>query len=115
MYLRLCAILLFVSVAASAACAAEANRAHDASVGVDLARTKNCLACHQVDSMRVGPPFQGIADRYSSLDGAETYLAGSIRSGGRDKWGAVPMPAQPQVSAEDAHALARWILSLKTH
>ncbi|PAX93846.1 cytochrome C, partial [Bordetella pertussis] len=30
----------------------------------------------------------------------------------RGAWGAVPMPAQPQVSDADAHALAEWILSL---
>ena len=40
------------------------------------------------------------------------YLAGKIRGGGRGAWGAVPMPAQTQVSAEDARQLAEWILSL---
>jgi cytochrome c len=107
MYSRLCVGILAVLIAAGAA------RADESSVGADLARTRNCLACHQVDSMRVGPPFQGVADRYAGQEGAETYLAGSIRSGGRERWGAVPMPAQPQVSEAEAHKLARWILSLK--
>jgi cytochrome c len=108
MYSKLCAGFFVVFVGAGTV------RADETNVGADLARTRNCLACHQVDRMRVGPPFQGVADRYSGHEGAEAYLAGSIRSGGRDRWGAVPMPAQPQVSEADAHVLARWILSLKT-
>ena len=44
--------------------------------------------------------------------GAADYLAQSIRNGGKGRWGAVPMPAQPQVSAQQAHELAEWILSL---
>jgi cytochrome c len=108
MYSKLCAGIFVALIAAGAV------RADESSVGADLARARNCLACHQVDSMRVGPPFQGVADRYAGQAGAEAYLAGSIRSGGRERWGAVPMPAQPQVSDADAHKLARWILSLKT-
>jgi cytochrome c len=108
MYSKLC-LGFFVAFIATGAV-----RADETSVGADLARTNNCLACHQVNSMRVGPPFRGVADRYAGQQGAEAYLAGSIRSGGRERWGAVPMPAQPQVSDADAHTLARWILSLKT-
>jgi len=28
-------------------------------------------------------------------------------------WGQIPMPANPQVNAEEATTLANWILSLK--
>lgn len=80
----------------------------------DLARLRSnkCLACHQVDVRRVGPPFVAIADRYAQADGAEAYLADVIRSGSRGKWGAIPMPAQPHVSAADAQLMAAWILAL---
>lgn len=80
--------------------------------GVDLAKANNCLACHQVDKKRVGPAFNVIAQRFTGQEGAEAYLAGAIRNGGRGRWGAVPMPAQPQVSSADARLLAAWILSL---
>ncbi len=89
--------------------------AHELTDGAQLAREKICMGCHQVDRMRVGPPFAAVADRYKQ--GGEQiidYLANSIRKGGRGRWGAVPMPAQPQVTEEDAHALAVWILSLAT-
>lgn len=80
--------------------------------GQALARSSNCLACHQIDSKRVGPAFKLVAERFAGEDGAADYLAATIRSGGRGRWGAVPMPAQPQVSPEDAQRLAAWILSL---
>lgn len=83
-----------------------------ADVNVQLARTKQCLACHQVDTRRVGPAFTVIAERYAGAPGARQYLADTIRQGSRAKWGAIPMPAQPQVGQLDAIQLAGWILSL---
>ncbi|TAM88976.1 MAG: c-type cytochrome [Candidimonas sp.] len=72
----------------------------------------HCLACHELRKVRVGPPFQAIAKRFAGQPGAARYLAQSIRSGGHGRWGAVPMPAQPQVSPAQAAAIAEWILSL---
>ncbi len=83
-------------------------------LGPDLIKAKTCLGCHQMDSKRVGPGFNQIAERHGNTNGALDYLAGAIRQGGRGRWGAVPMPAQPQVSDLEAHQIASWILSLKT-
>ncbi|MBO1111222.1 c-type cytochrome [Bordetella petrii] len=81
--------------------------------GAALAQRKACMACHQVDSKRVGPPLRSVAERYAGQgDAMVQYLAGKIRSGGRGAWGAVPMPAQSQVSEDEARQLAQWILSL---
>lgn len=81
--------------------------------GQDLMRQKACLGCHQIDKKRVGPAFVDIANRYGgNVDAGVTYLSESIRKGGRGKWGAVPMPAQPQVSQAQAEQLAAWILGL---
>lgn len=82
------------------------------TTGQDLAKARNCLACHQIDARRVGPAFTLIAERHAGQPSAQDYLADTIRSGGRGRWGAVPMPAQPQVSPDDARAIAEWILSL---
>ncbi len=81
--------------------------------GLGLAKSKLCLGCHQIDSKRVGPAFQQIAERHAQTAGNLEYLAGAIRQGGRGRWGAVPMPAQPQVSESNSIELAQWILSLK--
>ena len=103
-----------VAADASAPATAAATVAADtlAAAGAALARDKNCLACHQIDSRRVGPPFASVARRYAPAGGLRDYLAQSIRQGGRGKWGAVPMPAQPQVSEQEANQLADWILAL---
>ncbi|AEC22229.1 hypothetical protein PT7_3689 [Pusillimonas sp. T7-7] len=80
--------------------------------GVNLAKARNCLSCHQVDKKVVGPALTVIAQRFAGVEGAADYLAQAIRNGGRGRWGAVPMPAQPQVSPADSKLLAAWILSL---
>jgi cytochrome c len=84
------------------------------STGENLARDSKCLACHQVESRRVGPPFAAIAERFAGQPGAAQYLAGVIQRGGRGQWGAIPMPAQPHVNEAQAAALAQWILSLSS-
>ena len=38
-------------------------------------------------------------------------LADKIMKGGSGVWGAVPMPANPQVSPAEAKQLAAWVLS----
>ncbi|WP_243430320.1 c-type cytochrome [Alcaligenes sp. SORT26] len=73
-----------------------------------------CLSCHQIDRKRVGPPFREIAQRYAQGPVQETqaYLQRQIQQGSRGNWGAIPMPAQNRISAEQAQAIAAWLLSL---
>jgi len=78
----------------------------------ELAKKKNCLACHKVDHKVVGPSYQDIAKKYPSPDAA-AKLAIKIKQGGAGNWGVVPMPANPQVSDAEAKELATWILTLK--
>lgn len=84
------------------------------SAGLQLARSNNCLACHQVDQKRVGPAFTVIAERFAGNEGAGAHLAQSIMKGSRGQWGPVPMPAQPHVSDANAQLIAAWILSLNS-
>ena len=79
----------------------------------DLALTKNCLACHQVDKRKYGPNFKEVAAKYADQKNAADVLARKIRRGGTGVWGQDVMPPQPQVSADEARALARYVLSLK--
>lgn len=106
-----------VAVFSAIVIASAANAVHADTLsmqdGTDLAKRSACLACHQVDAKRVGPAFVQIAQRYASETGAVDVLTQSIRNGGRGKWGAIPMPAQRQISEEQAEQLAKWILSIK--
>jgi cytochrome c len=81
-----------------------------ALANLDLAKKNACIACHAVDKKLVGPAYQEVAKKYAGQKDAETTLAKSIKAGGSGKWGAVPMPAQPNLSDADALVLAKWVL-----
>ncbi len=76
-----------------------------------MARANNCMACHAIDRKMVGPSFRDISARYAGNDQAVDLMVAKIQRGGSGNWGAIPMPANPRISAEDARALAVWSLS----
>ena len=78
-----------------------------------LASSNNCMACHAAAVKLVGPSFKAISEKYAGQKDAADKLAVKIMKGGSGVWGPVPMPANPQVSAEDAKKLATWILATK--
>jgi cytochrome c551/c552 len=78
--------------------------------GLELAKTAACTACHGVTEKLVGPGFREVATRYAGDAAAESRLIAKVRAGGTGAWGAVPMPAQPQIKESEARALVRWIL-----
>jgi cytochrome c len=78
-----------------------------------LAKGKNCMACHAVDKKLVGPSYKDIAKKYAGDAKAVDALAAKIIKGGSGVWGAIPMPANPQVSEADAKKLAAWVLAQK--
>jgi cytochrome c len=82
-----------------------------AQASADLARSKNCLACHAVERKLVGPSFKDIAARYSEKDLA--HMTTVIQRGGSGRWGPIPMPANTAITNEEAQALARWVLEQK--
>lgn len=78
-----------------------------------LATSKNCMACHAVDKKLVGPAFKDVAKKYAGDKSAADKLADKVMKGGSGVWGPVPMPANPQVNAAEAHKLVAWVLSQK--
>ena len=77
-----------------------------------LAAAKNCMACHAVEKKLVGPSYKDVAKKYAGQKDAVDKLATKITKGGSGAWGAIPMPANPQVNDADAKKLAGWVLSL---
>ena len=75
-----------------------------------LAASKNCMACHAVDKKLVGPAYKDVAKKYAGQAGAADKLATKIMKGGSGVWGAIPMPANPQVNEAEAKKLAAWVL-----
>jgi len=98
-------LLLSLAVLATVSAPAMADEA--------LAKTKNCMACHAVDKKLVGPAYKDIAKKYAGDAKAADMLAAKIVKGGSGVWGAIPMPANPQVNEADAKKLATWVLGLK--
>jgi len=82
-----------------------------ADAGMDLAKAKNCLACHAVDKKLVGPAYKDVAAKYKGDKGAVAKLAEKVQKGGVGAWGQIPMPPNPQVSAAEATTLVEWILA----
>lgn len=79
----------------------------------ELARAKNCMACHAMEKKLIGPSYKDVAVKYANDRNASAKLAKKVRDGGVGVWGQIPMPANPQVSAEEAVKLVNWILSQK--
>jgi cytochrome c len=84
-----------------------------AMANADLAKAKNCMACHAVGNKVVGPAFKDVAAKYAGQKDAEDKLTQKVLKGGSGVWGAVPMPANAQVSEAEARTLVKWTLSLK--
>jgi cytochrome c len=100
---------LIVTLSAAAALLAVAP----AHASPDLAKAKNCTACHAVDKKLIGPSYKDVAAKYATDKDASAKLAKKVREGGVGVWGQIPMPANPQVNADEAAALVKWILVQK--
>ena len=96
---------LIAALVAAAAAPAFAN--------ADLAKAKNCLACHAVDKKLVGPSYKEVAAKYAGQSDAVDKLAQKIIKGGVGAWGQIPMPANAQVNDAEAKQLVQWILTQK--
>ncbi len=83
-----------------------------ADAGADLAKAKNCLACHAVDKKLVGPAYKEVAAKYKGDKAAVATLAAKIKAGGKGVWGEVPMPPN-NVTPEEATKLATWVMAQK--
>jgi cytochrome c len=98
---------------ASLLIALSALAAAPAFAQADLAQKKNCMACHAVDKKVLGPAYKDVAAKYAGQKDAVDKLAQKVMKGGSGTWGAVPMPANPQVTEAEAKQLVTWILTLK--
>ena len=102
-----------LAVAIMAAGAIALTMAGEARADAALIKAKNCTACHSVDKKLIGPAYKDVANKYAGDRSAVEKLTKKIREGGVGTWGQIPMPANPQVSAEEGTRLATWILGQK--
>jgi cytochrome c len=100
-----------VLLAACAAAATTGAQALDAAAAKALASKSACLACHAVDKKLVGPSYKDVAAKHKGQADAVAKVAARIKSGGSGVYGAVPMPAQPNLKDDELKLLSEWVLA----
>ena len=92
--------MLLIAAGMLLACTAAAQS------GADLANSKNCMGCHEIDKKKVGPAFKDVAAKYKDNKEAEGKLIGALKEGKGH-----PM----KVAATDAElkTLVQYVLSQK--
>ncbi|MFL5562645.1 MAG: ThuA domain-containing protein [Gemmatimonadaceae bacterium] len=82
------------------------------AAGKQLIETGDCLSCHKMDRMSIGPAYTAVARKYRNDSTATARLIRKIRGGGTGVWGKVMMPAHPQLTEAQAAQVVGYILSL---
>ena len=93
------------------AVASTSVHAVDAAAAIELAKANGCLSCHSAQEKVVGPAYAAIAAKYKDDKDAVANLVQSIQYGSKGKWGRIPMPAHPSMTAADIKTLAQWVMS----
>ncbi len=78
--------------------------------GLRLLGNYSCFGCHADKETMIGPSFAEIANLYTNDESAIDKLVNSIRQGSIGEWGDAEMPASPDISEDDASAIAEYIL-----
>jgi cytochrome c len=61
----------------------------------------------------MGPALHDVAAKYAGREDAASYLKHKILDGSTGVWGSVPMPANTQLTPDQAATLANWVMTLK--
>ncbi len=82
-------------------------------VGLRLMKKSDCFNCHAVDSLRVGPPFLKVAEKYRGQADALEASVKRVREGSAGVWGKVPMLPHAQHSVDEIRDMVAWVYSLE--
>ena len=82
------------------------------SLRKNLITGSDCLACHQEDTLSIGPSYQKIATKYANEPGSREYLIKKVKEGGGGVWGEVAMAAHPQLTDNELGMMIDYVLSI---
>ncbi|MEH6581138.1 MAG: ThuA domain-containing protein [Halioglobus sp.] len=85
------------------------DAAAGAQDGMALMKDSDCLACHTVDKVSVGPSFKAIAERYTIAEHLD-QLTTKVLDGGGGAWGEHAMSPHPQLNREVAEQMVSYII-----
>ena len=97
----------------SAATPAPATAAAGGKDGKALIEGSDCRTCHLDKDKLIGPAYSEVAKKYPNTEANVKLLSSKVMAGGTGVWGQIPMVAHPNLSAEDAEAMVKYILSMK--
>ena len=80
--------------------------AANAQSGPELAKAKNCVSCHDMETKKVGPGFKQIAEKYKGNKEAAAKLTTELKEG---KGHPIKVPA----TDAEIKTLISYILGLK--
>ncbi len=97
----------------TAAAPAPATAAAGGKDGKALIEGSDCRTCHLDKDKLIGPSYIEVAKKYPNTEANVKLLSSKVMAGGTGVWGQIPMVAHPNLSAEDAEAMVKYILSMK--
>ena len=101
---------LLPALVLSAAASASAGAADLAALQATLAKY-GCQGCHAVDGKVNGPSYHEIAAKYIDKPDARSYLAGKIRNGSSNTWGAAAMPPTGNIDELELKSIVDWLVA----
>lgn len=81
--------------------------------GLAKIQENDCPSCHALERKSVGPSYAAIASEYEATDAVVKLLADRIITGSVGAWGEIPMTPHPELSAEDAELMVKFVFTLK--
>jgi cytochrome c len=83
--------------------------AHTPAGLLDITRSR-CLGCHDFKAKAMGPSFAAVGQRYPDNQSMIDTLSQHIRKGSTGVWGQESMPPQTDLTEDQVHAIALWIV-----
>ena len=80
--------------------------------GAALVKKSDCMTCHHVTNVLVGPAHTEVAKKYEFTNENIEMIADRIINGSSGVWGQVMMTPHRDISKDDALKMARYVLSL---
>ena len=94
---------------------ADISQNPDYQKGLELISKSDCLTCHKIEEILIGPSYQAVANKYENTPANVTMLAEKVIKGGSGNWGQVAMLPHAQLSQADAEQMVKYVLLLKSN
>ncbi len=102
-----------VTVQANLVTANSIENSDSIPIGLKRIRGSDCLNCHAMDRLLVGPAFLEIANKYRDQPNAIAVTVERVQKGSSGVWGKVPMLPHAQHSQQEIREMVDWVFAVK--